>query len=454
MNEDTAAATSQKRNLKRSFSMSFKKEAITFAETTNNHDAARKFNVDVKRIREWRQKKAEIVDTCAKAKGQGKRRLEGGGRKITDEGLEEQLLEWIHGRRSSGLRVSRKLIMMKAKFLYDETCDESEKDLFLASNGWLQKFMRRNGLSLRRKTTTAQKDPAKLIDKLISYVLHVRRLSKAYNYQPSCIIAMDETSVWDDMVSNTTVDDVGAKSISLKTTGHEKVMVSVCLAAKADGTKLKPMIVFRGAKRETKALAEEFKNRCVVASSKNAWMNEELTLLWVQRVIGAFSFNRRLLAWDSFECHIMDTVKEALKRMNVDQAVIPGGCTKYIQAPDVCWNKPFKTKVTEMYDEWMSNGIHQFTSGGNMKPPTRRTIVQWVLEAWSLLSTEIIKKSFKTCALNLPVDGSQDSDIHCFKEGQLCAAGLTSLQSQLSLLDKSEHPDPFKTSPIRTLKML
>ena len=48
----------------------------------------------------------------------------------------------------------------------------------------------------------------------------------------------------------------GAKSVSLETTGHENVMASVCLTAKADGTKLKPMIVFRGAKRETKALAE------------------------------------------------------------------------------------------------------------------------------------------------------------------------------------------------------
>ena len=31
--------------------------------------------------------------------------------------------------------------MMKAKFLCDETCDESEKDLFLASNRWLQKWI-------------------------------------------------------------------------------------------------------------------------------------------------------------------------------------------------------------------------------------------------------------------------------------------------------------------------
>ena len=86
-----------------------------------------------------------------------------------------------------------------------------------------------------------------------------------------------------------------------------------------------PMIVFHGVKREKKGLGEEFKNRCVVSSSTKALINEELTLLWVQRVLGTFSFHRRLLAWDSFDCHMMSSVKEALKRINIDQVIIPGG---------------------------------------------------------------------------------------------------------------------------------
>ena len=114
---------------------------------------------------------------------------------------------------------------------------------------------------------------------------------------------MDETPVWDDILSNTTIDVQSAKSVYLKTTGHEKCMVSVCLAAKADGMKLQPFIVFKAVKRDSKALNEEFKNRCVIQTSGNACINEELTLTWVKRVVGAFSFNRRLLAWDSYECH-------------------------------------------------------------------------------------------------------------------------------------------------------
>ena len=90
---------------------------------------------------------------------------------------------------------------------------------------------------------------------------------------------MDETSVWNDMVSNTAINKQGAKSICLKTTGHEKCRVSVCLAAKGDRTRLKPFVVFRAAKRESKSLDEELKSGCVVKSSGNAWMNEEQTTI-------------------------------------------------------------------------------------------------------------------------------------------------------------------------------
>ena len=41
-----------------------------------------------------------------------------------------------------------------------------DDEAFVASTGWLQKFMKRNGLSLRRKTSVAQKDQEKLLRKL------------------------------------------------------------------------------------------------------------------------------------------------------------------------------------------------------------------------------------------------------------------------------------------------
>ena len=50
-------------------------------------------------------------------------------------------------------------------------------------------------------------------------------------------------------------------------------------------------------------------NNCVIASSANAWMDMNLTNVWVDKVLGAFSFRRRHLIWDSYECHTEGSVQ-------------------------------------------------------------------------------------------------------------------------------------------------
>ena len=80
---------------------------------------------------------------------------------------------------------------------------------FLASTGWLRNFMLQNDLSLRRKTSIVKKDQYKFIDKLVSFALQARRLSLKYRYQIADIIAMDETPVLSDMISATTIIQLG-----------------------------------------------------------------------------------------------------------------------------------------------------------------------------------------------------------------------------------------------------
>ena len=62
--------------------------------------------------------------------------------------------------------------MFKTKSIYDEKCGDNEelKAGFVASNGWLTKFMKRNNLSVRKQTTIAQKDSSHLTTKLVKYV--------------------------------------------------------------------------------------------------------------------------------------------------------------------------------------------------------------------------------------------------------------------------------------------
>ena len=178
---------------------------------------------------------------------------------------------------------------------------------------------------------------------------------------------MDETAVWNNMVSETTVEATIAKDVPMKSTGHEKVCVSVCLAVKLDGTKLKPFIVFGAAKRESKSLDAEYNQQSSVASSSNIWINEELTLRWCDEVLGQFTSQKCLLVWDSSEAHITNEVKRKLTLSKTESLIVSGGCTKYLQAPDLIWNKPFNAKVQEFYSDWLANG-YEYTTAGNMKP--------------------------------------------------------------------------------------
>ena len=59
---------------------------------------------------------------------------------------------------------------------------------------------------------------------------------------------MDETTLQYNMPSNKTVHKIGAKTITIKTQQQEKLRISLILAICVNGKKLKPYIIFKGAK--------------------------------------------------------------------------------------------------------------------------------------------------------------------------------------------------------------
>jgi hypothetical protein len=246
------------------------------------------------------------------------------------------------------------------------------------------------------------------------------------------------------MTATTTVDQTGTKSISLKSTGNEKAHVTVVLAAKADGTKLRPYVVFKKGIREVTKLQQTV-NWAVVRSSSNGWMNDQLTADWLKQVFHPFAFGRRMLVWDSYKCHISESTKTALRTYNSTVAVVPGGCTKYIQPADVSWNKAFKAKMTEYYGQWMAGDQDkELTRGGNLKAPSKLLMLKWIREAWNSLDKEIILKSFKACGISTAFDGSEDSLIQCMRNGNPCEGALQLLKEarlNIALQDLSIGPD-------------
>ena len=203
---------------------------------------------------------------------------------------------------------------------------------FKASNGWLEKLLLCHNLASRRPTTTCQKEPEEYAEKIVDYLLFVEQKRRTFNY--TYIYAADETAVYLDYSSSLNVENKGVQEVTVKTSGHDKLHVTVMLTARSDGFKYRPYILLKN-KRPIKEIVTKFKNTLHLCWAGSSFFNGDLTSEFLQKIIGFSMFGKRLLAWDLYRCHISDATKKQLKELQIDTAVIPGGCTKFIQAPDI-----------------------------------------------------------------------------------------------------------------------
>ena len=140
MADSPDSVTSHKGQSLHSYTVAFKLKVVNFAKENNNSRAARLFDVDRKRVIDWRKSEQHLISIEEKNK---RKRLSGGGIKITDIDIEERLKLWIQKRRETGAKLTGMAVKMECKRLISEKGNQS----FKASCGWLRRFMKRNKLS-------------------------------------------------------------------------------------------------------------------------------------------------------------------------------------------------------------------------------------------------------------------------------------------------------------------
>lgn len=136
-------------------------------------------------------------------------------------------------------------------------------------------------------------------------------------------------------------------------TGNEKSHVTVELACAGDGSKLKPMVIF---KRKT-LLKVANKHRVVIPAQEKCWMDTKGMTTWIEKVWhlrgGGLGKRRSLLVCDAFEAQVTKNMKTVLARENTNLAVIPGRLTSILQLLDVSLSKPFDHSYIQVLTcEW------------------------------------------------------------------------------------------------------
>ena len=121
------------------------------AEQTSNRRAASDLDINESMIRKWRMQKNKL-------EGCNKKRKSFRTCRARWAELEEDLAEWVEVKRAGGHGVNTVQVRLKAK----EMAEEKALDNFTGNATWCFRFMRRQNLSIRVKTTVSQQEPSNL----------------------------------------------------------------------------------------------------------------------------------------------------------------------------------------------------------------------------------------------------------------------------------------------------
>lgn len=390
---------------KRTYAASFKLKVVQVAEEKGKRFAAKEFNVHRKRVQEWCKNKTQL-----QAAPKSQKRKPGAGRPLRYPDIDTQLMRWFEERRECGVRVTGKSLRREALRLHMENGNQS----FKASNGWYRRFKKRHNIVFRRTTHIAQHAVQITDDRIDRFLRYITRMRQLRDYNDSEILNMDETPVWFEMPGKSSLAKVGDKEVRVCSTGHDKEKLTVTLGAYADGTKLAPLVHLPGVRPPKKEEIPAGIQVIMCGAGKKSWANEDSIMFWLSKLYGVNNRRRRILVWDAFRAHLTPKVKELVRgRYNSDMAAIPGGCTCKLQPADVSWNRPFKAKLAELFDEWIFSGPVDRTRLGNRRPPPKTLLLQWIKEAWATITPDIIRRSFKKCGITVALDGTED---HLFQQ--------------------------------------
>ncbi|XP_072279403.1 uncharacterized protein [Pyxicephalus adspersus] len=398
----TKMASAGRKRKRMSYDAAFKLKVVSKAEECGNAIASKEFGVDERQVRDWRKMKAELEQIPKSKKARR-------GLKTPYGALESDLNKWVLECRQTGYSVTRTGIRLHAlEMAKDDKYKTQGIEKFVASAGWCTRFMNRFGLCVRQRKNVMQKLPPELEEKVLSFRTFLKNQRKLYSYELGDIGNMDETTMTFDILSNRNVTSLGTKLDSQGATEDDKQHFTVVLSCLANGTKLRPILIF---KRKTLPKKIKFPPRITVLSHAEGCIDEQGTKKWLEEIWNkrpraAVKKKPSMLILDMVGAHISEDIREAAESSQTTLAYIPDGLTSILQPLEVSLHNLFKDRVRMMWHEWMSSRL---TKGGNLTQPDLELTAKWVRDAWEDIPENTVRRAFQKCAIGKAKDDSEDS---------------------------------------------
>ncbi|XP_028404065.1 tigger transposable element-derived protein 2-like [Dendronephthya gigantea] len=346
-------------------------------------------------------------------------------------------------RRAAGSKVSKLWIKktMKAKI---EMCYGKEAaERFKGSHNWFQRFKKRHGIVLRRRTNK-KKDSAddgrstiqKFHRNLRKSLKTQRRRNRSSidpkygRWLPKNRYNIDQVPLAFVTGQETTYDTLGSKQVwvSQPSSGLDKRQATLQLCIRAEGEQnVKPAIVFRGKGNLSIFEKEQYDKGVDVFYQPSAWMDTEVNMQWVkQTLVPGIGKDKddKVIFVDNVGFQQSKTFHQVCRNeINASVYMLPENHTDKIQPVDAGCGKMMKVKIAAEMERWLEEEQNLEKWHDKLSARERRILMtKWTAEAWRELSKnkEFFRRLFEKTGCLLTADGSNDDKI--------CPQGLDNYQ--------------------------
>lgn len=278
-----------KKQQKTKITLELKKQIIQAAEMNINHtDIAKRFNICRTSVLGIIKAKSAIKSALANSGGMKRTRI----KTTKNSNLEQAILIWFKQTRSQNVPVNGKLLQEKAR----ELADVLKIVRFTASNGWLEKFLKRHSITL--KSIQGEAGAVKL-DELNMW--QQQELQDAIEkYDANDVFNIDECGLFWRLLPNKTLAFINERC----TTGKKsKERITVLVGANMTGSEKLPLLVIGKSKNP-----RCFKNARIsiqYLANSNAWMTASIFESWIKNWdLQLHTKNRKILLFlDNCSAH-------------------------------------------------------------------------------------------------------------------------------------------------------
>jgi len=239
--------------------------------------ACSEINIDPARYREWKKQREVLILRNPTAKSIDK------GRTSILQNYQEQLLRFIFEKREQGAEVTILMVALQAASLSQDFREKSRGAQLKSA----ARFVAKHEYVYRTGTNVSQRSPESMQTEAADFMAQTRPLLQEKNRSTEFIINMDQTPVYFTLQRGRTLAKRGTRTVGIRKSIDDTRRCTFAATVTASGRFLMPLIVFKGSPcgRIVKNELPTFPDNIIYACQDNAWMDETVMLMWVERIL-------------------------------------------------------------------------------------------------------------------------------------------------------------------------